>query len=116
MKAPRFSSLLRLLRQTLSRLRAAAPIDVTGAAIAWGAILLVAATGLRGIDGPFPDGHFSANAAIGVFADNMRRWKTLLPVMGYLDRAPASGNYYMHHPLGMFWTTAVLESVFNTHN
>jgi dolichyl-phosphate-mannose-protein mannosyltransferase len=97
-------------------LRAAAPVDVTGTAIAWSAVLLAAATGLRGIDGLFPDGHFSSVAAIGVFADNMLRWKTLLPVMGYLDHAPASGNYYMHHPLGMFWITALLERIFGFHN
>jgi hypothetical protein len=124
MKAPRFSRLpSRLsshfswgLRTGQARLLAAGPVAVTGAAIAWAAIVLAAATGLYGIDGPFPDGHFSANAAIGVFADSMLRWNTAYPVIGYLDHAPASGNFYLHHPLGIFWVTAVLERIFGFHN
>src|SRR5450755_1338922 len=116
MKAPRFSSPAAFLRQATLRLRAAAPVEVTGAAIAWGAVLLAALTGLRGINGIFPDGHFSSNAAIGVFAENMLRWRTPYPVMGYLEHAPSSGNYYMHHPLGILWTTALLERIFGFHN
>ena len=70
---------------------------------------------MTGINGLFPSGHFASTAAIGMRADNMWRLHTLLPVPSYLDGG-ASPSYYMHHPLGVFWTVAALGKIFGFSN
>lgn len=76
------------------------------------AVLLALGVALRGIAGPVPNGHFASIAAIGMAADNMWRWQTLLPIVGYFDHLPASPAYYMHHPIALFWDVALLGKVF----
>src|SRR5689334_10223016 len=86
-------------------LAALGPGEVAGRALAAAAVLIAFGAWVRGFASPFPNGHFASNAAIGMCADNMWRWKTLLPVVGYVERPPGL-HYYMHHPLGVFWVTA----------
>ena len=112
MKAPRFSS-ARL--SALARVRAVTPAGV-GAALTVMAVVLGLVVGVTGINAPFAGGHFASSAGIGVCADNMWRLHTFLPVLGYLDAASAASAYYMHHPLGVFWTVAALGKVFGFHN
>jgi 4-amino-4-deoxy-L-arabinose transferase-like glycosyltransferase len=90
--------------------------DLVGAGLAAVAVAIAVLTGLRGINGPFPDGHYSAQAAVGIFADNMWRWHTVLPIWGYLEHAPTGPEAYMNHPPGMFWVAALLARLFGFSN
>ena len=76
------------------------------------AVLLALGVALRGIAGPVPNGHFASIAAIGMAADNMWRWQTVLPIVGYFDHLPVNPTYYMHHPIALFWDVALLGKVF----
>jgi hypothetical protein len=105
MKAPRFSSRL-----------ASDPAALAGALLAAAAVLIAFVSATIGINGLFPNGHFASTAAIGIAGDNMWRWHTLLPVPAYTETAPISSAYYMHHPLGVFWTVALLGKIFGFHN
>ena len=80
------------------------------------AVLIAFFDGVTGINAPFAGGHFASSAGIGVCADNMWRLHTILPVLGYLQTTTAGASYYMHHPLGVFWTVAVLGKVFGFSN
>ena len=53
-------------------------------------MLLALGVALRGIAGPVPNGHFASIAAIGMAADNMWRWHTVLPIVGYFEQLPTS--------------------------
>ena len=79
-------------------------------------MLIAFVSGTIGINGLFPNGHFASTAAIGIAGDNMWRWHTLLPVPSYVDSPPFSASYYMHHPLGVFWTVALLGKIFGFAN
>ena len=83
-----------------------------GAALVLVAVLIAFFDGVTGISAPFAGGHFASSAGIGVCADNMWRLHTPLPDIGYLQSATAGASYYMHHPLGVFWTVAVLGKIF----
>src|SRR6185369_15934267 len=61
-------------------------------------------------------GHFGSAAAIGTAAANMWRLHVLFPVIHNLEHGAAPADYYMHHPLGLFWTAALLVKVFGTVN
>jgi 4-amino-4-deoxy-L-arabinose transferase-like glycosyltransferase len=78
------------------------------------AVTFILLVGLWGIAGPFPEGHYASAAAIGTAAANMWRLHTVLPVAYNVDPAAATQNYYMHHPLGLFWTSALLIRVFGS--
>src|SRR5436190_6499196 len=112
MRAPRSSSLRDRLRAVRVRLAVADPLALAGVALAAAAVLLAAGVALRGIAGPVPNGHFASITAIGMAADNMWRWHTPLPIIGYTDHLPGAPAYYMHHPLGLFWDMALLGKVF----
>ena len=107
-----FSDRLRSFRSRLARLAAADPVALAGAALAAAAVLLALGVALRGIAGPVPNGHFASIAAIGMAADNMWRWHTVLPIVGYFDHLPVNPTYYMHHPIALFWDVALLGKVF----
>jgi hypothetical protein len=92
------------------------PRRLAGAILAAAAVLIAFVSGTIGINGVFPNGHFASTAAIGIAAENMWRWHTLLPVPQFLDSAPVASQYYMHHPLGVFWTVALLGKVFGFSN
>jgi Dolichyl-phosphate-mannose-protein mannosyltransferase len=111
MKAPRLFSPRRLLSACGEWFGAATWETRVGYAIGAAAVLIAFAVSTCGIAGPFPEGHFASSAAIGNAALNMWRWKTAFPVVSALDRAPAPSSYYMHHPLGVFWTVALLGKV-----
>jgi hypothetical protein len=83
------------------------------AATLW--MLLVAAWGVNGVIG---DGHTAAIGAIGVAGDNMWRHHTVYPLTYYLPpgSTPSGPLFYMHHPLGVFWVTAVFLKIFGAHN
>ena len=87
-------------------------MTLAGVALAAVAVLLAAGVALRGIAGPVPNGHFASITAIGMAADNMWRWHTVLPIIGYSDHLSGAPAYYMHHPLGLFWDMALLGKVF----
>jgi hypothetical protein len=116
MKAPRSSSLGAVLSSWRDRFRAAPWEARVGYAIGVSAVLIAFAVATSGINGPFPEGHFASSAAIGTAATNMWRWKTLFPITSYLDRPPAPSSFYMHHPLGVFWTIALLGKVLGFSN
>jgi 4-amino-4-deoxy-L-arabinose transferase-like glycosyltransferase len=82
-----------------------------GTVLGAAAVLIAFAVATCGINGPFPEGHFASSAVQGTAGTNMWHWKTPFPIMSYLDHPPASANYYMHHPLGIFWMIAVLGKV-----
>lgn len=79
--------------------------------IAW--IVLV---GCWGVGGLFPDGHFASSAAIGTAAANMWRLHIIYPIPTILDRPPVPSDYYMHHPMGLFWVAAVFIKIFGEAN
>ncbi|HZL18434.1 MAG TPA: glycosyltransferase family 39 protein [Polyangia bacterium] len=108
MKAPRFSRAAAALSTWRERFGAASWEARVGYAIGAAAVLIAFAVSTCGINGPFPEGHFASSAAIGNAGFNMWRWKTAFPVVSALDRVPAPSSYYMHHPLGVFWTIALL--------
>jgi len=112
MRAPPSSSLGDRLRAARLRLAVADPVALAGVALAAAAVLLALGVSLRGIAGPVPNGHFASITAIGMAADNMWRWHTVLPIIGYVDHLPGAPAYYMHHPLGLFWDMALLGKVF----
>jgi len=116
MRAPRSSELAARLRAIRSRLAAAEPVAIAGPVLAAVAVLLAFGVALRGIAGPVPNGHFASAAAIGMAGDNMWRWHTILPVVGYADHLLGAPGYYMHHPLGLFWDMAILGKVFGFHD
>jgi hypothetical protein len=87
-----------------------------GAALTALALLIAFLDALTGINAPFAGGHFASSAGIGVCADNMWRLHTVLPVLGYVDAGATAASYYMHHPLGVFWTVALLGKLFGFHN
>ncbi len=87
-----------------------------GAALTALALLIAFVDGITGINAPFAAGHFASSAGIGICSDNMWRLHTVLPVLAYVDAGAAPSNYYMHHPLGVFWTVALLGKVFGFHN
>jgi hypothetical protein len=79
--------------------------------VAW--IFLV---GCWGITGLFPDGHFASSAAIGTAAANMWRLHTIYPVPAIIDHPLSPSDYYMHHPVGLFWVAAAFIKVLGESN
>jgi 4-amino-4-deoxy-L-arabinose transferase-like glycosyltransferase len=88
----------------------------TGRGLAWAAVLIGLLVAAWGIGGPFPDGHYAADAVIGTSAYNMRHWHLWLPAQAYVTRPPSPSTYYMHHPLGTFWVAAFLCRIFGFHD
>ena len=105
MKAPRSFSARSLLGP-----------EGVGLALTVVALLIAFFDGVTGINAPFAGGHFASSAGIGVCADNMWRLRTALPVLGYLEGGASTSSYYMHHPLGVFWTVALLGKVLGFSN
>ena len=99
-----------------TRIAAATPEDRVGTALAWLAVALSFGLAVLGIGGPFPEGHYASTAVIGTAATNMWRWGTLFPINQLIDHPPSPSNYYMHHPLGVFWTVALLGKVLTFSN
>jgi hypothetical protein len=92
--------------------RARSRAELAGVALAVVAIGIAFVAGTWGIFGPIPEGHYASDGAIGMAAENMWRLHTKLPVVGYQVQAPVPANYYMHHPMGVFWVVALLGKVF----
>ena len=90
--------------------------DRIGIAIAIAACVIAFVAGSWGLLGPIGEGHYASDSAIGMAADNMWRLHTRLPVIGYQAQPPTSASYYMHHPLGVFWVTALLGRLFGFHD
>jgi 4-amino-4-deoxy-L-arabinose transferase-like glycosyltransferase len=90
--------------------------DRVGVGLGGLAVLIAFAVSVCGIGGAFPDGHYASTSVIGTAAYNTFRWKTLFPIEVYVDHAPPSSVYYMHHPLGMFWVIDILGKVFGLHD
>lgn len=68
------------------------------------------------IAGPIHRGHFASSASMGIIAENMQRWGIVAPVWSYGAEAPRPADYYCHHPLGIFHTTALFFAVFGRHD
>ena len=99
-----------------TRIAAATPDERAGTALGWAAVAIAFCVSALGIGGPFPEGHYASTAAIGTGATNMWRWQTLFPITTLIDHPPGPSNYYMHHPLGVFWTVALLGKVLTFSN
>jgi|CZKU01.1.fsa_nt_gi 4-amino-4-deoxy-L-arabinose transferase-like glycosyltransferase len=82
-------------------------------ASAWFAF--AAAWGMFGIPG---GGHIGSGSAANVMAaEQMIRWKIMYPAWGwYNGDPPALGNYYCHHPFGLYYVSAALGWVFGHHD
>ncbi len=63
----------------------------------------------------FSAGHFAASSAVCTAAENMWQWGILMPVPHHTLRAPFPSEYYCHHPLGIFWVSALFMKVFGHH-
>lgn len=106
------------VRRWLGRARAAFSTDAPAVAhprielvarlVATLATLWFAAVSAWELFGPVAVGHWSSNAAIGLAAENMWKWKIIAPVAMHVSEAPTSASYYCNHPWGIFWTTALL--------
>lgn len=66
--------------------------------------------------GPILAGHYAAAAGNGIMAENMWRWGIAGPVWEYTATKPPPAAYYVHHPWGVFWTTALFYEVFGRHD
>src|SRR6478752_1276260 len=55
----------------------------------------------------FAAGHFAAASAVCTAGENMWRWGIAGPVIHQLGEAPASNEFYCHHPWGIFWVSAL---------
>jgi len=98
-------------------LPAATPVETrVGRAVAAAAVTWMFVVALRGINTPFGDGHFASSAAMAVAGDNMWRYGIVYPLHYYIDNFPAGANYYMHHPLGVFWVAALFVKLFGYHD
>src|SRR5262245_27306517 len=106
----------KLVTQWRTRIAAAAPEDRVGTAIGWTAVAIAFAVAAIGIGGAFPEGHYASDAIIGTGGMNLWRWQTFLPINGIIDHPPTSGNYYMHHPPGVYWTVGLLGKVLGFSN
>jgi 4-amino-4-deoxy-L-arabinose transferase-like glycosyltransferase len=87
-----------------------------GFALASAVVLFVFLVAVWGVSGIFPDGHFGAQANMGIAGYNMSRYGTIYPIFPFLDHPGSSANAYMHHPLGMFWMTGLLIKVLGPEN
>src|SRR4029078_8412123 len=99
-----------------ARIAAAAAEGRVGAAPGLCAVGVAFAVAVIGIGGPFPEGHYTSSAAIGTGASNMWRSHTLYPITKLVEHAGGSSDYYMHHPLGVFWTVALLGKMLTFSN
>ncbi len=120
MREPGFSgpraAIGNLLRAWRARVAAATPEERVAGVLGALAVGIAFAVSAIGIGGPFPEGHYASSAAIGTGASNMWRWHTLYPVITQIDHPPSTPNFYMHHPLGVFWMIALLGKVLTFSN
>ena len=120
MRERRFSSpraaVANLITSWRARIAAASPEDRVGTALGLLAVGIAFAVAVIGIGGPFPEGHYASTAAIGTGASNMWRWHTIYPIAKLVDHAGGGSDYYMHHPLGVFWTVALLGKLLTFSN
>lgn len=63
----------------------------------------------------FGAGHFAAATAVCTAAENMWHWGVAGPVVRELSGPPAAGDFYCHHPWGIFWTSALFMKVLGHH-
>jgi hypothetical protein len=112
-----YAAIRRWRRAQGAGLPAATPFEArAGATLGALAVLWMLGVAAWGINGPFGDGHFASTAAIGAGADNMWRYHIVYPVHYFMDSVPSTNNYYMHHPLGVFWVAALFQKLLGAHN
>lgn len=92
-----------------------ARLERIGGVLAILACVWVTLAAFWGVDTPASAGHFSVNAAIGMGADNMLRWKTYFPTSYYMGHPPTTDEYYTHHPFGIYWLAAAATKMFGRH-
>ncbi|HKO49416.1 MAG TPA: glycosyltransferase family 39 protein [Polyangiaceae bacterium] len=63
----------------------------------------------------FGAGHFAAASAVCTAAENIWTWGLAGPVTHALAQPPAPGEFYCHHPWGIFWVSALFMKVFGHH-
>lgn len=95
--------------------QADARAELTGRLLTLVATLLIAGVGLWEIGGPFGAGHYAASTAVALGGENMLRWHVVAPITSVIHGPPAPGDYYCHHPFGVFWIAAAFSAVFG-HN
>jgi hypothetical protein len=116
MRARRFRSAVDLLRSWQQQLAAASWKTRVATILGGGAVALAFLTAICGINGPIPEGHTGASAACGTAAFNMWHWRIWYPISSYVDRPPPASMAYMHHPMGIFWTLAIVGKLFGFAN
>jgi hypothetical protein len=105
-----------LITRWRARIEAATPVERVGWLLGAAAVAIAFAVSAIGMGGPIPEGHFASDGAIGMGAANMWTWHTLYPVTKLIERPPIPSDFYMHHPMGVFWTVALLGKVFSFSN
>jgi hypothetical protein len=78
--------------------------------------LFITAVALWEIGAPFGAGHYAAATAVTTGGENMLRFGTIGAVPRYLPEPPEPGDYYCHHPWGIFWTAALFVGVLGHHD
>lgn len=63
----------------------------------------------------FGAGHFAASSAACTAGENMWQWGTLGALVHHSLRPPVASEYYCHHPLGLFWISALFMKLFGHH-
>ncbi|MBK7584834.1 MAG: glycosyltransferase family 39 protein [Myxococcales bacterium] len=117
-EAPQVGRVRRVLSRVRSALRSEAPavahprVELVCRVIAVLASLWFTAAVAWEMFGPIAVGHWASNAAIGIAAENMWKWKIIAPVAMYLTDPPTPAVYYCNHPWGIFWTTAIVVKLF----
>src|SRR4029450_8927696 len=61
-------------------------------------------------------GHSSHATAVATAGENIWRWGVLGAVPHYTADPPLAGDFYCHHPWGVFWTAALFVGTFGHHD
>ncbi len=68
------------------------------------------------IAAPFAAGHYAAATAVATGGENIWRWGVLGAVPHDTADPPLAGDFYCHHPWGVFWTAALFVGTFGHHD
>jgi 4-amino-4-deoxy-L-arabinose transferase-like glycosyltransferase len=89
---------------------------LAGRALATLATLWILGVVLWEIAAPFGAGHYAAATAVTTGGENMLRFGIVGPVPRVLAEPPSPGDYYCHHPWGVFWVAAFFVGLFGHHD
>ena len=107
---------LRLLRDPRGLPRASRPALAFGQTLALLATVWMVAVASWEIAAPFGPGREAVSAAVTLAGENMLRWGTALPVTEHTLSTPTTENVSFEHPVGVYWTAALIQAVFGHHD